>query len=175
MIWFCFSVEAIRYLAEALHMSNNTNMERTSNSLQLGYKLLSPLAKVPTKGSKDAAGFDLYSISDVTIAPGIRVIVPTGLAVVIPKGYYGRVAPRSGLSRQGIDVCAGVIDSDYRGEVGVMLANNLHHANPPVKLDAGTRVAQLILEKYADEVDVVQLVSLPETQRGTGGFGSTGL
>lgn len=147
-----------------------------SSAIKLGYKLLTLNAKAPTKGSKEAAGFDIYSTVDAKIAPGNRVAVDTGLVVAIPKGYYGRVAPRSGLAvNKGIDVCAGVIDSDYRGEVKVVLANNLHNAEPFVLLESGTRVAQLILEKYADDVELVPMDTVDETQRGTGGFGSTGL
>lgn len=100
-----------------------------------------------------------------------KLLVPTGISVAIPPGYYGRIAPRSGLAlKNSIDVGAGVIDGDYRGKVGVILFN---FDDQPFVISAGDRIAQLILEKYAEApVEVVD--TLPPTTRGSGGFGSTG-
>lgn len=103
-------------------------------------------------------------------------MVSTGLRLEIPEGYYGRVAPRSGLTvKHGLDVGAGVIDSDYRGVVSVVLFN---HGQMPVSLEAGSRIAQLIIEKIATP-EVVEVKCgdprLRETRRGDGGFGSTGI
>ena len=88
----------------------------------LSFKKLDPRATLPSRGSSQAAGLDIYSIEDVAIEPKDRALVRTGLAVAIPEGYYGRVAPRSGLAtKQGLHVLAGVIDCDYRGEVRCLL------------------------------------------------------
>ena len=140
-------------------------------SEQLLFKRLHPAAQLPTRGSEGAAGLDLYAIERVTIQPGARAAVRTGLAAAVPEGFYGRVAPRSGLAvRHGIDVLAGVIDSDYRGEILCALVN---HGDAPFEVEPGTRVAQLIIEAIATpEPDWAE--ELPETTRGAGGFGSTG-
>jgi deoxyuridine 5'-triphosphate nucleotidohydrolase len=107
----------------------------------------------------------------VEIPAGGRALVKTGIAISLPSGYYGRVAPRSGLAvKNGIDVGAGVIDSDYRGEVGVLLFN---FGSEVFRAEAGTRVAQLIVEPMV-LVQPVEVSDLDDTQRGAGGFGSTG-
>lgn len=133
--------------------------------------LLSDHATAPTKGSAFAAGHDLYSARDTLIPARGRAIVATDISISVPVGTYGRVAPRSGLAaKHGIDTMAGVIDADYRGPVGVILAN-LSDTDFQVKI--GDRVAQLIVEKIAmPEVVVVQ--KLEDSVRGAGGFGSTG-
>ena len=106
---------------------------------RLHFKRLHPEARLPTRGSAGAAGLDLYAVERVTIEPGGRAAVRTGLAVAVPRGFYGRVAPRSGLAvRHGIDVLAGVIDSDYRGEVLCALVN---HGREPFEVEPGARVA----------------------------------
>src|SRR6185503_2736838 len=90
----------------------------------LSFKKLDERAVLPARGSALAAGLDLYSIEDLTIEPKERHLARTGLAVAIPEGYYGRIAPRSGLAlRTGLDVLSGVIDADYRGEIGCLLYN----------------------------------------------------
>lgn len=137
----------------------------------LSFKRLDPRATLPTRGSSLSAGLDLYSIEAVSLEPGQRVLVPTGLAVAIPEGYYGRLAPRSGLAtRKGLDVLAGVIDADYRGEIGCLLHNT---GEERIKLVENSKICQLIIERiisplpvWADELD--------NTKRGQGGFGSTG-
>jgi len=137
----------------------------------LSFKKLDPRAILPTRGSSFSAGLDLYSIEAVSLGPGQRVIARTGLAVAIPAGFYGRVAPRSGLAtKKGLDVLAGVIDADYRGEIGCLLHNT---GEERIELAENSKICQLIVEKiitplaaWADE--------LGETERGGGGFGSTG-
>jgi dUTP pyrophosphatase len=128
-------------------------------------------AKIPTRGSAGAAGYDLSSTENVCLYPGSRALISTGIAVKLPQGVYGRVAPRSGLAvKHGIHVGAGVVDSDYRGEIKVLLFN---HSDTQFQVNIGDRIAQLICEKYeAPEVTIV--TSLDETSRGEGGFGSTG-
>jgi len=126
---------------------------------------------LPTRGSSASAGLDLYSIEDITIAPRQRVLARTGLAVAVPPGFYGRVAPRSGLAvKNGLDVLAGVIDSDYRGEVCCALLNT---GDEPLSLAQGSRLCQLIIEQIITP-DPVWADNLDETTRGGGGFGSTG-
>lgn len=134
-------------------------------------KRLHPDAQLPLRGSAFAAGADLHCVETFTLQPGERKAVPTGLALAIPSGFYGRIAPRSGWAvKHGIDTLAGIIDADYRGEVLVLLINLGNH---PFTAAAGERIAQLIIERaascayeWADELD--------ETARGAGGFGSTG-
>src|SRR5215212_2125263 len=111
----------------------------------LRFKQLDSRAALPTRGSALAAGLDLCSIEDVEIQPKQRATARTGLAVAIPPGFYGRVAPRSGLAvKQGLDVLAGVIDSDYRGELRCVLYNTGHE---PIRLPAGSKICQLIVEQ----------------------------
>jgi dUTP pyrophosphatase len=131
---------------------------------------LVPHAVLPVRGSPGAVGYDLTSIEPVVLKPGERGLFSTGLAIIVPEGTYGRVAPRSGLTvKNGLHVGAGVIDPDYRGEVKVSLFNL---GSSEVELSAGSKVAQLILEKV-ELPDVVEVTSLDETVRGSGGFGST--
>ncbi|MGH9755830.1 MAG: dUTP diphosphatase, partial [Blastocatellia bacterium] len=114
---------------------------------------------------------DLCCLEAFTLGPGERRLVPTGLAVEIPPGWYGRVAPRSGLAaNHGVDMLAGVIDCDYRSEVKALIINL---SDAPVSFDAGDRIAQLIIERAA-VCDYVWADELSETERGDGGFGSTG-
>lgn len=138
---------------------------------RLEFTQLDPSAKLPTRGSHFAAGLDLYSNEHVTIAPQGRAVVKTGLSVAIPHGYYGRVAPRSGLAVEcGLDVLAGVIDSDYRGELMCALINL---GSEPIEILVGMRMAQLVIEAIATP-EAVWSDSLSQTARGHGGMGSTG-
>ena len=155
--------------------SNNNNFSIMSSSEEppLLVKKLSEDATLPTKGSVQSAGFDLSASKKTTIPPGGRGIVATDLSIACPPGTYARIAPRSGLAiKKGIDVGAGVVDADYRGPVGVILFN-LDNENA-FEVQKGDRIAQLILEKISmtglEEVD-----DLDKTDRGAGGFGSTGV
>ena len=137
----------------------------------LTFKKLDERATLPTRGSSSAAGLDLYSIEAISLRPGHRVIARTGLAVAIPEGYYGRVAPRSGLAtKQGLDVLAGVIDADYRGEIGCLLHNT---GAETIDLPEQSKICQLILEQIITP-RAVWADDLSDTERGSGGFGSTG-
>jgi dUTP pyrophosphatase len=137
----------------------------------LTFLKLHPAARLPTRGSQQAAGLDLYSIEEVVLQPGARAAVRTGLSIAIPRGFYGRVAPRSGLAvNYGLDVLAGVIDSDYRGEIVCALVN---HGQKSLTLEAGQRMAQLIIQAIITP-EPAWTDSLDETARGAGGFGSTG-
>ena len=136
-------------------------------------KLIDNNSRIPTRGSKEAAGYDLYSCEDCLVYPSERKLIRSGIILEIPEGYYGRIAPRSGLAlRYGIDTLAGVIDSDYRGEIGVLLHNTDN--NIPFHIKVGDRIAQLIIEKYYNfEMEVVE--NLDSSERGSSGFGSTGV
>ncbi|SRR6266550_954395 len=137
----------------------------------VSFKRLADQAMLPTRGSAESAGLDLYSIDDLTIAPKQRVLARTGLAVAIPEGYYGRIAPRSGLAlRTGLDVLSGVIDADYRGEIGCLLYNT---GDETINLPARSKICQLIIEKIITP-EAVWANEINETDRGSGGFGSTG-
>jgi deoxyuridine 5'-triphosphate nucleotidohydrolase len=137
----------------------------------LSFKRLDPRAVLPTRGSSLAAGLDIYVIEDLTIQPGERVLARTGLAVAIPEGYYGRLAPRSGLAtKKGLDVLAGVIDADYRGEIRCLLYNTGDEA---IHLPAQSKICQLIIEKIITPT-AVWGDEISDTDRGSGGFGSTG-
>lgn len=138
---------------------------------RLSFKRLDSRATLPTRGSPEAAGLDMFSIEDVVVEPKQRSLVRTGLAVAIPEGYYGRIAPRSGLATQkGLDVLAGVIDSDYRGEVRCLLYNTGDEA---IHLPAQSKICQLIIEKIITP-SAVWSDEISDTDRGSGGFGSTG-
>ena len=128
-------------------------------------------AKAPVKGSKGAAGYDLYSNEEITIESGDRALVDTGIILGFPEGHYARIAPRSGWAvKQSIDVGAGVADFDYKGKIKVLLINN---GSGTFKAGRHVRIAQLILEKISTpEIEIVEEVE--ETERGAGGFGSTG-
>jgi len=138
----------------------------------LGVQRLTQNAIIPTLGSSLAAGYDLYSNEAVTIDAGSHGVVGLGISIRLPDGTYGRVAPRSGLAvKRGIAVGAGVIDPDYTGEVKVVLFN---HGKHDFEINEGDRIAQLILER-CETLPIRELESLEETDRGSGGFGSTGV
>jgi len=131
-------------------------------------------AIAPARAEPGAAGYDLSACEDKIIPPGTWNKVDTGIAVEFPSDCYGRVAPRSGLAfKKGVQVGAGVIDSSYRGTIQVILFN---HGTEELVVHVGDRIAQLIFEKiYTPELAEVNYGQLGETQRGEGGFGSTGM
>lgn len=133
---------------------------------------LSDAATAPKRAEPGSVGYDLSAARAAEItAYGGRAIVETDIAIGLPPGTYGRIAPRSGLAaKNGVDVLAGVIDPSYRGPVRVVLIN---HGNKDLRIKAGDRVAQLILER-CETPDVEEVAELDETERGSGGFGSTG-
>lgn len=134
---------------------------------------LSSLAVIPTRGSEDSAGWDLYSVEECIIPAQGKAIIKTDIAISIPKGYYGRVAPRSGMAwKNHTDIGAGVIDADYRGAIGVVMFN---HSTKDIKIERDNRVAQLIIEKINTDMLVeVSVEELVPTARGSNGYGSTG-
>jgi dUTP pyrophosphatase len=144
--------------------------------MELKIKKLHPAAILPTYGSAGAAGADLYALPEgepITINPGETVFIHTGLSMAIPEGYVGLNFARSGLaSKQGLAPAnkVGVIDSDYRGELMVALHN---HGEVPRTVEPGDRIAQFLIMPVIT-ARFVEVDSLDETQRGSGGFGSTG-
>ncbi|CAK9297351.1 unnamed protein product [Gordionus sp. m RMFG-2023] len=129
-------------------------------------------AKIPTKGTPDSAGYDLYSAYEYNVPPRGKCIVKTDIQISLPDNCYGRVAPRSGLAaKHGIDVGAGVIDKDYRGNISVILFN---HSDQPMNVEKGSRIAQLICEKISYPT-IEEVERLDITERNDKGFGSTGL
>jgi len=139
-----------------------------NNNLQI--KLNFEDVMIPRRGSPDAAGYDLYSYEDAEIPPGKTRLFDTGISFQVPIGTYGRIAPRSGLSKKGLLVNAGVIDRDYTGPVKIMLHNL---SNDTYEIKKNDRIAQLILEKI-ETPDITLVDNLDNTERGSCGFGSTG-
>jgi len=137
----------------------------------LKVKLLSNTAKAPFRAHDTDAGFDLFCNEGIAILPGDINKVRTGIAVEIPDGYYGRIAPRSGLAaKYGVDILAGVIDSGYRGEVVVLMTSL-----KDVEFEKGDKIAQLVVEKILENSKVELISELDKSERGGGGFGSTGI
>ena len=137
----------------------------------ISFKSLDSRAVLPTRGTPHSAGLDLYCIDELRIEPKARVRARTGLSTEIPVGFYGRIAPRSGLAAEkGIDVLAGVIDADYRGEIICLLYNT---GDEIVVLPAGSKICQLIVEQIITP-QAAWADDLEETHRGAAGFGSTG-
>ena len=164
---------AMSTVAIAASSSSDSIPDHSSPEPRLVVKRLSEDATLPKRGSEFAAGMDLCSSKTLTIPAGERKLVPTDLAICCPAGTYGRIAPRSGLALKfGIDVGAGVIDADYRGPVGVILFN---WGSADFHITQGDRIAQLILEKIVLPVVEECHTELPDTVRGQGGFGSTGV
>jgi len=141
--------------------------------MKLKIKKLSASAKLPSYQTKEAAGFDLHSAENAVINPGERKLIGTALAFEIEYGYEVQIRPRSGLAyKHGITVLnsPGTIDSDYRGEIKVLLIN---HSNEPFEIKTGDRIAQAVVAPVV-QAEIEEVDSLSDTQRGEGGFGSTG-
>jgi len=135
---------------------------------------LDPGVPLPTYAHPGDAGADLVTTVDVDLAPGERVLVPTGIAVALPDGLAAFVHPRSGLAlRHGLSIVntPGTIDAGYRGEIKVLLVN--HDARESVRLSRGDRIAQLVIQRV-ERVAFTEVESLPDSARGAGGYGSTG-
>ena len=150
----------------------------TDKKLEVRVKRLRPQAELPRYQTPGAAGMDLHAAlpddqPPVTIQPGARALVGTGLAFAIPSGWEGQVRPRSGLAaKHGVTVinAPGTIDSDFRGEVGVVLVN---HGKEPFVVKNGERIAQIVFAEHG-RATLLDVPDLDETSRGAGGYGSTG-
>ena len=156
--------------------------------MEIKYSQINEQGKAPFQANSSDAGYDLFSTEYVTIEPFQRKLISTGINIEIPDGFYGRIAPRSGLAcKKGIDVMAGVIDSGYRGEIKVLLINlnfegynikpsafeSIFGSANRANIKPGDRIAQLIIEKCY-KVDWTKMKILENSERGQGGFGSSG-
>ena len=142
--------------------------------LEIQIVRLDPDVPAPGYAHPGDAGADLTTTIDLTLAPGERAMVPTGIAVALPDGYVALVHPRSGLAaRHGLSIVntPGTIDAGYRGEIKVMLIN--HDPETPVELRRGDRIAQLVIQRF-ERARFVEVAELPDSVRGPGGYGSTG-
>jgi dUTP diphosphatase len=142
--------------------------------IEIPFKLIDARLRSPRYQHEGDAGFDLPSRIDFAIEPGERATIPTGVAVAIPRGYAGFVLPRSGLAaRHGIALVnsPGLIDAGYRGEIAVVMINT--DKREPFQIRRGDRIAQLVIQKV-EEARLIQVDELDPTERGSGGFGSTG-
>lgn len=143
--------------------------------MKVNIKKLDVVSKIPTRGSADAAGYDLYAgiIKENYIAPHSTVKIPTNIAMEIPNGYFGAIYARSGLAtKKGLRPanCVGIIDSDYRGNIIVAIHND---TDEYMTIEPMERIAQIVIQPYL-EVEFTEVQDLDSTERGSGGFGSTG-
>ena len=142
--------------------------------MTLAFKRIHSDAVLPAYAYKSDAGMDVRSVADIVIAPGKRALVPTGLVMLLPPGYEAQVRPRSGLAlKNGVTVLntPGTIDSGYRGEVGVILAN---FGDTDFVVKKGDKIAQIVIAPVT-QPDIVESETIDSTDRGAGGFGSTGV
>jgi len=141
------------------------------NGTPLKFVKLNENAITPTKANESDAGFDLYASHGAILEKHTHKLIKTGISMAIPKGYVGLIWPRSGMAyKYGIDVFAGVIDSGYRGDIGVILYNSQYN---DYNVENGDRIAQLVLQKVED-FELVEVSDLNNTDRSKAGFGSTG-
>lgn len=164
--------------------------------MDIKIKKVDERAKLPTRGSNSAAGYDLYALDSVTIEGGQTAFIDTGLSIEIPEGYFGAIYARSGLAcKHNLRPanCVGIIDSDYRGNIKVALHNDRESVkvakqfvsgnafisrvvlddDAPFRIEAGDRIAQLVVQKF-EEINFIESDELADSERGEGGFGSTG-
>ena len=144
------------------------------SSVQVLITRLDPDLPLPRYAKRGDAGADIVSRTDITLAPGERALVPTGIAIALPDGYVALVHPRSGLAiKHGVTMvnAPGTVDAGYRGELQIILIN--HDKSESVSFKRGDRIAQLVIQKV-ERAEFVEVHDLPGSGRGTGGFGSTG-
>ena len=146
----------------------------SESSVDIALKMLDPELPVPSYAHEGDAGADLCTREDVTLEPGQRALVPTGVSLALPLGFVGLIHPRSGLAtRHGLTVvnAPGTVDAGYRGELKVTLLNT--DATAPIVLKRGDRIAQLVIQRV-ERARFIRVQELDDTARGAGGFGSTG-
>jgi len=137
----------------------------------ININLLHAQAQIPQRGSYESAGLDLHTVDSVTIPPGQRALLRTGFAMSMPLGYVGLIWPRSKLAaKMGVDVLAGVVDSDYRGEVMISLLNTGLDA---VEIKTGDKVAQMIIQRHSSSMEINLVDDLDRTMRGKAGVNSS--
>jgi len=161
-------------VARGRYRSAVPSTDQPAADLTIAVRRLDPEVPLPAYAHPGDAGADLVTTVDVTLHPGERVLVPTGIAIALPDGYVALVHPRSGLAaRHGLSIVntPGTIDAGYRGEVKVLLIN--HDPTEPIVLRRGDRVAQLVVQRF-EHAAFVAVDDLPDSVRGAGGYGSTG-
>lgn len=137
----------------------------------INFKKLDDNAKIPTRGSLESAGLDMYIIENVDIQPWKSAIIRTGLSMALPKGYYAKIEPRSKLSaKYGAQISAGVVDSDYRGEIMIAIRNS---SNKVLELQSGDKAAQMIIKRHYSDAEIVEVDELDTTSRGCEGINSS--
>ena len=141
------------------------------DNIQLKIQKISDKAKLPVKGTIGSAGLDLFSAEEKIIPKGEISLIKTGLIMEIPENYYGKIYGRSSIEYKKIFTKAGVIDRDYRGEIKVMLFNC---SGEDFRIEIGDRIAQLLILSINEKVEVKEIYEVGKTDRGEGGFGSTG-
>ena len=144
------------------------------SSVQVLITRLDPEVPLPRYAKGGDAGADIVSRMDITLAPGERALVPTGIAIALPDGYVALVHPRSGLAiKHGVTMVnsPGTVDAGYRGELQIILIN--HDKSEAVSFKRGDRIAQLVIQKV-ERAEFIEVADLPGSERSTGGFGSTG-
>ncbi|ABY24131.1 deoxyuridine 5'-triphosphate nucleotidohydrolase [Renibacterium salmoninarum ATCC 33209] len=159
-----------RFVSEAI----STGPSLVARSLPVQLKMLDAELEAPSYAHPGDAGADLRTRIDLVIAPGERVLAPTGVAIALPEGYVALIHPRSGLAtKHGLTIVnsPGTVDAGYRGEIAVTLLNTDQHQS--ITLSRGDRIAQMVIQRV-EYADFVQVDELPDSVRGTGGFGSTG-
>ncbi len=155
-------------------MASETDPTPPGDTVDVSLRRLDPGLPLPGYAHAGDAGADLRTSVDVTLAPGERALVPTGVAIALPEGYVALVHPRSGLAaRHGLSIvnAPGTVDAGYRGEVQVLLVNL--DPREPVELRRGDRIAQLVVQRV-ERARFLPVETLPESGRGSGGYGSTG-
>lgn len=143
------------------------------NKLDVRVKLLNEQARVPAKAHSGDAGWDIFASEAAEVGPGETKIIKTGIALEIPSGWYGQIKSRSGLGAKGLIVTAGVVDSGYRGEVGVVVVNGNRGPDGSFSFRPGDKIAQMVFLPVPD-VEINLTEALNGSARGHGGFGSTG-
>ena len=163
---------------ENINDNQHSGLESAAGDELLGNVAIKRLDKelpLPQRAHRGDAGADLYAAESVTLQPGERALVGTGIAIALPLGTVGLIHPRSGLAaKHGISVVntPGTVDADYRGEIKVCLIN--HDRQEPIEISRGMRIAQLVIQRV-ELVDFVEVEELDSTVRGDGGYGSTGV
>ena len=150
--------------------------------MNINFKKLTPTAITPLRAHKTDACFDLFANEDVVLKYGETKVVPTGIAIELPDGYYADIRPRSGItSKSALRVHLGTIDSNYRGDIGIICENASHrklasmnHMNTDIEINRGSKIAQLLIQKLP-EIELVEVNELSDSERGINGFGSTGV
>jgi dUTP pyrophosphatase len=129
---------------------------------------------MPSYATDGSVGLDLYAAHEVVLYLNKPMVVNTGIAIELPEGYEAQIRPRSGLSANGVNVAFGTIDTDYRGEIGVIMTFIKYSDNPKYIITKGQRIAQLVIAPIV-KANLIEVESLTDTERGAGGFGSTGM